>query len=981
MNIQNLYREIDIVCTPSCTLIEEPNRLKADINNSFSSNESNLNIISMNIRSVNKNLDSFLVYLTRLRTVIHILVLSECWCDETSIPPTLDGYTLYHSKKSYNQNDGVIMYIKDDIAATVQEIDLIESNCLIAKMDHLTIFGIYRPFEFKDPSNFLDSLDKVLSTTRTRNIILTGDININTLDSKNSHVEVYLEIIGLHGLINTIDIPTHGLTCLDHFMCKLSWPSKSYVLSCDITDHYPLLLSISTSIVPNTAILPLTRTKIDYDSIELAIKTHDWNSYLETTDVEKSANLLVLTLQNFIAINTTTSTYTRRRRPIKPWITVNIIKCFERRNKLHQLVKKFPHDVMLKETYIKYRNDCNKTCKNLKINYYKDKFRQNYKNNKGTWDTVKELCNIKSKHAQASTLLKLLPTPKQSLDQVNSYFTSVGKELATDILNKLNMDENKLLRNKSSSGCTDSILMYPTDSFEINKIILNLKSRSAPGIDQITSTILKNSHTILCSMISHLCNLSIEAGLIPAIFKKAVVIPVYKGGGEEAVSNYRPISLLSTISKIIEKVINTRLISFLEKKQLLANNQYGFRSGRNTEDAVVNLTKSVTKALDGGDRCLAIFIDLKKAFDTVSIPLLLLRLEDLGIRGKALMWFRDYLTNRTQVVKVSGETSGSRTVTYGIPQGSTLGPTLFLAYINSLCKLEFENGSMLAFADDTALVFWGKTWSKVKEATENGLKAVTEWLDHNLLTINVSKTKYICFRISEATKPPKDFDIRAHAPPCTKDSNCGCPTIAQTDNHKYLGIIIDKNLNWEQHITELSKRIRKLFFIFRNLRDSTDVNLITKIYLALGQSLITYCIPVWGGAAATHLLRLERAQRAVIKVMLKKPRLHPTVNLYKEANLLTVRQLFILQSVLRYHKKIDISQIPRRKRRIRTFVPGVHTVFARRQVSFSNPFLYRHFNDTFKILHMNRNELKTTLINSLKKLNHDETEKILTIAS
>lgn len=486
-------------------------------------------------------------------------------------------------------------------------------------------------------------------------------------------------------------------------------------------------------------------------------------------------------------------------------------------------------------------------------------------------------------------------------------------------------------------------------------------------------------------MIAHLCNLSIATGRCPAIFKNAVVVPIYKGGGEEAVSNYRPISLLSTISKIIEKVINIRLTSFLENKQLLADNQYGFRSGRNTEDAVVNLSQTVTKALDNGERCLAVFIDLKKAFDTVSIPLLLRKLEDLGIRGNALEWFRDYLSNRSQVVKVSDTFSQSLPVDYGIPQGSTLGPTLFLAYINSLCKLQIDKGSILAFADDTALIFWGKSWSEVKEAAETGLRTVMKWLDHNLLTINVPKTKYVCFRISEVTKPPSEFVIKAHTLLCTKDSksdtSCICPCLAQTETHKYLGIIIDKKLNWEPHISALSKRVRKLLHIFKNLRESADTNLIRKIYLALGQSLLTYCIPVWGGAAATHLLELERAQRAVIKVMLRKPRLHPTETLYQEANLLTVRQLFILHTVLRHHKAIDPSHLPQHKRRIRTHVPTVHTVFAQRQFSFTGPFLYRHFNDTHKVVNMNRMNLKTILVNNLKALGYDATEDLLKIVT
>lgn len=287
MNNLQLFEEIDTACSPSCKFIEDPNNLINDIDRFTLKGKSNLNIISMNIRSVNKNLDNFLVYINRLKTNIHLIVLSECWCDGNSIPPILDGYSLHYSKKSFNQNDGVIMYINDTITATVQENELNEANCLAAKIGNMTVFGIYRPYTFKNPGNLLDSLDTLLLTTRSRNIVLTGNININTLDTNNYHTRDYLEIIGSHGLQNAVDIATHGNTCLDHFICKLVGQFKTYVLLSDITDHYPLFLSISTSLVQKSLVnYSLTRTKINYESIQNAINNHDWTIYLATKDPE-----------------------------------------------------------------------------------------------------------------------------------------------------------------------------------------------------------------------------------------------------------------------------------------------------------------------------------------------------------------------------------------------------------------------------------------------------------------------------------------------------------------------------------------------------------------------------------------------------------------------------------------------------------------------------------------------------------------------
>lgn len=986
MNSPQLFEDIEESCSTTCKIINDPNALTADISlNRLPSKTSNnlFNVISMNIRSVNKNLDNFLIYVTRLRLQIHVIILSECWCDENSVPPTIDGFTVYFTKRSFNQNDGVIMYIRNEINATVKEIELSESNCLEAKISNMIILGIYRPYCFKNPTPFLDSLDTYLTTTKTRNVVLTGDININTLETDNAYVGDYLELIGSHGLQSAIDIPTHGRTCLDHFMCKLVGSFQSYVLITDITDHYPLLLSISSSLGSNLSIpRSITRTKINFTSLNNEIKSKDWNSFLKINDPNIAAENLIKTLQDLIALHSDTVTFTKKNRPLKPWITTGIVRCFQKRDRMQLAVKKNPDNCVLKNVFLTYRNICNQIAKEQKINYYKYKLSLNYKNNKGTWNTVKEMCNIKSNHTQAIALLNLLPTGDKSLDLVNTYFTSIGKELAADVLAKSGADEAQLLKNTTSSTrSTESLFLYPTDPIEIDKIILKLKTNSAPGIDNIPVNIIKNSHAILCSMIAHICNLSISTGIFPNIFKKAVVVPIYKGGEVEAVSNYRPISLLSTISKIVEKVVNIRLTNFLESKQHLAINQHGFRAGRNTEDAVASLSEIVTKSLDSGKRCLTVFLDLKKAFDTVSTPLLLRRLEDLGVRGSALKWFDDYLSDRSQIIRVANATSSSQTINYGVPQGSTLGPTLFLVYVNDLCSLRLNNGSILAFADDTALIFWGDSWESVKKSAEEGLDKVMRWLDDSLLTLNVPKTKFICFKISDVKKPPSDFTVRAHTSLCTTTGGpvcpCDCPTLIQTSTHKYLGVIIDDKLNWGAHISLLSKRLRKLLHIFRNLRASADTNLITKIYLALGQSLITYCIPIWGGAATTYLLVLERAQRAVIKVMLQKPRIYPTVQLYKEANLLSVRQLFIYNSIIRHHKTIDPTTLPVHKRRPRTLVPNLHSRFARRQSIYTGPFLYRHFNDLEPIYKMNRNALKITLKENLKSLDYQATESIL----
>ncbi|CAG9131616.1 unnamed protein product [Plutella xylostella] len=276
-------------------------------------------------------------------------------------------------------------------------------------------------------------------------------------------------------------------------------------------------------------------------------------------------------------------------------------------------------------------------------------------------------------------------TPSSALNLVNDYFTSVGSTLANDILTSSNLTEKQLTSRIEITPRLNSFSLFltPTDTVETSKFIMSLKSDGSPGWDELPPKLFKNLKHIIAEPIAHIINLSISSGIVPELLKLSEVCPIYKDGDTTDPCNYRPISLLTVTAKILEKVINHRLTKYLESNKQLAENQFGFRAKRSTEDAVTLLTDSIASSLDKGERCIGVFLDLKKAFDTVSIPLLLKKLEALG--------------------------------------GSVLGPTLFLAYINDICRMEAVSAQVLAFADDTALLFRGDTWENVKAKAEEGL--------------------------------------------------------------------------------------------------------------------------------------------------------------------------------------------------------------------------------------------------------------------
>lgn len=212
---------------------------------------------------------------------------------------------------------------------------------------------------------------------------------------------------------------------------------------------------------------------------------------------------------------------------------------------------------------------------------------------------------------------------------------------------------------------------------------------------------------------------------MPDSLNVANITPIFKAGDPKVASNYRPISFLTSLSKIIEKVVNKRLLLFLDNQGLLSDNQYGFRNNRSTEDAVTNLTDFVTGKLDDSKRCIGVFMDLAKAVDTVSRPILLRKMETFGIRGSPLAWFNSYLSARKQRVKIDNYTSDFSEAKFGVLQGSVLGPTMFLVYINSLCTLNLEGAKIFAFAYDTVIVFYGDSWSEVSQTAQAGLGLVS----------------------------------------------------------------------------------------------------------------------------------------------------------------------------------------------------------------------------------------------------------------
>ena len=935
-----------------------------------------LKLVTQNIRSINANFDSFLTLLVRLNLDIDIIILTECWLKHSScIIPPIATYSQFQTKLVSNQNDGVVIYVKNLDNYIVYEPQLMDASCLVLKIGTERAFVcIYRSPSISDPSNFLNSLDSLLvDLSYFPNIVVVGDINLD-ISSKpcTHHIAEYLNLIAFHGLLPAHSFPTRDTACLDHVMLKSKMSAIAIVMDSSVTDHNCVLLCLQSKKAYKQQ---STFSKIDYVALDKNIHCLDFQPLYACKDPNEASNLLLSPISALISSYSSIIKVSNLNRLLKPWMTLGMLRCMRNRDEMHKKLKLSPNNAVLQTTYKRYRNFCTKILKKLRRDYESSEIREaaDSNDNKKIWQVIKRVtCTAKPKSA-STDLLSSSSSPQESVNQVNDFFANIGANLAAKFPNH----NDGLLYRDFVNSVPYSFAMLDTEEGEVDTIISTLKSNSAVGWDNIPSNFLKRYKQLLVPPLTYFFNVCLRTGTFPESLKKAIIHPIHKNGNRNCVDNYRPIAVLPSISKILERIINNRLISYLEGKRLLSPNQFGFRHKTSTSSAVMELTSHIVNKMDSKEKVLSIFLDLKKAFDTVSIPILISKLEGLGIRGVALEIFKDYLHNRTQCVKILNFISNDLPVTFGVPQGSVVGPSLFLVYINQLCNLTLLNGKITVFADDTVLTFSGATWHETFEAAQSGMNIVVEWLRNHLLTLNAEKTKILTYSLNQTTQPPDSLSLVAHSCSPSESDACNCPELKRVRTIKYLGVTLDNGLTFSSHIDLLTSRIRKLIYVFKTLRNVAEGGIVKRVYLALCQSLLTYCISAWGGAPKTILLKLERAQRAVLKVSTFRPMLFPTDELYKSCGVLTVRQLFIFHTVVSQHLQTPYVIVTKRRKDAVCQPQRCRLAFTKRFYCFLGPHLYNRLNRILKFYSFPSIILKKTVMNWLLEQNYTDTERLL----
>ena len=394
--------------------------------------------------------------------------------------------------------------------------------------------------------------------------------------------------------------------------------------------------------------------------------------------------------------------------------------------------------------------------------------------------------------------------------------------------------------------------------------------------------------------LKHVLSLSLQTGEIPHQLKVAKVVPIHKSGDSADMNNYRPISLLNTFSKILEKIVAIRLTNFLDENKILSPNQFGFRQGHSTVHAMTHLVNFVTGALNAKKHAVLVFCDLRKAFDTCNFDILLQKLSKFGIRGLELKWFENYLKNRQQYVYLNGIASSLLEILNGVPQGSILGPLLFLLYINDIC--ECTNLLSILFADDTALGASGDNLQNLNDYINTEFHKISTYFRANKLSLHPDKTKFMIFTNSNIDTNNfklylSDSNLNFSDPIANRTELMQVKKDDVIPAIKYLGVYFDPSLNFKYHTQLLCKKISRTIYAIKTVKNVLPQTALCTLYFSLLHSQLLYAIPIWSSGSPLNMQSIYKLQKKAIRLIsLSKFNAH-TEPLFKQLEILPLHML------------------------------------------------------------------------------------------
>ena len=897
-----------------------------------------------------------------LTNPISAICLQECWLSDIDNVTmfNLDDYELFSQPSQCCAHGGLIIYVHKQFAANALTNMKVQSTgweYLCVQLSHqkprskqYILCNIYRkPNEIVDDINiFTNELSSLLVKVKNlkHSSYLCGDYNIDLLKVKtNRHYCSYFDDVVSNGFFPKITLPTrlsdHSSTLIDNiFTNNIDEASKSGILLNSISDHQMIFTYVEnvSYITEVPKLIEVERS--DERSMHNFVKELDEICIYEQLQPAIDAN----PQENYdIFIKLVTSAknkhlpkkivrFNKKKHKKAKWLTNGILKSINIKDKMYKILAKADNVneaayTNLKAEFNAYKKTLRRSINEAKRLYYMRTF-ELYRNDiKQTWSVIK---NTLQKNARCPDSTKFVLNNRMitNLDEIaiefNIYFINIGRLLNDQIQAVTSSNDYLLQHNKTET----TFNFVSVNEVYIDNVINKLKNKSSYGYDTISNKHIKYPRNVLTKPLTLLINQCIHTGIYPDQLKLSRVKPLHKSGDKTQFGNYRPIALLPSLSKIFERVMFDQLLAYLSNNNLLCINQFGFRPGHSTELAALRLVDHLIAQMDRYNVPTNIYIDLSKAFDTLDHSILLSKLKYYGVTGCSYDLLSSYLTGRSQYVEFSGHKSNTLPISTGVPQGSVLGPLLFLVCINDL-PLVSNIFDMLMYADDTTL-YCNINQNVTAEVINRELLKINQWLGANKLSLNVSKTKFMVFHTHNRSVSYPDLQINGNK-------------IERVTEFNFLGLVLQSNLSWNKHINHISLKVSKAIGIIYRLKSVYPLAVLLTLYNTLVLSYFNYCILSWGSKIKeNHQLYL--LQKKAVRIITHSNYIAHTEPLCKQYGIIKLTDMFSL-AIWKFYYKLMNNQLPTYFSQMKSVLPIICTRYEVRNPMFHLPDIRHSFGE------------------------------------